>query len=149
MSEQTNANADQISLGSIKIFFLEIVRFVLTFLDFVFQVITRRFVIILVFAILGLIGGYTYYQLTPRHFRTEMIVQNSNLTRQVYYKMIGNLNDQLISRSYKRIASELNLSEEQVKAISSIHLSSLDNEPLLKDTSTKPHQTFKIAAKLG
>ena len=149
MTDQNNSSSDQISLSSIKIFFYQIFSLLFKVLDFVGNVVKRGFLVIIIGSILGILGGYLFYKYAPQYFKTEMIVQNSDLTRRIYFEMIDGINSQIQSRSYSKLSNALGMSEEKIKGIDILKVVGVNDESLLQDTSTRIHQSFKIVAQLN
>jgi hypothetical protein len=97
----------------------------------------------------GLIFGYYYYYNRSSRFEVFMIVESSNLTKQTVAEMIKNLKSLISTQSYSRLSTELHMSTNEVKQIRNVSALTMDDEPLLNDTSTRYLQPFKITASLG
>jgi hypothetical protein len=77
-----------------------------------------------------------------------MIAESSAAYRKTLSEMIQSLNALIGSRSQGKLASELDISEQQARQISFIEMTGLSNESLENDTSTKYNQPFKIIARI-
>jgi len=77
-----------------------------------------------------------------------MIAESSSIYRKTLAEMIKSLNDLVASQSYSKLASELRISDPQARQISHIEMTSLLNESLENDTSTKFNVPFKVIARI-
>src|SRR6185369_9807611 len=84
----------------------------------------------------------------PAYFEVSMIAESSAAYRKTLSEMIKSLNLLIGSGSQGKLASELDISEQQARQISLIEMTGLSNESLESDTSTRYNQPFKITARI-
>jgi hypothetical protein len=82
-----------------------------------------------------------------RSFQTEMIVQQSSLTKKTYHEIINNLDEMIRTSSYDDLACALGVEKHAACQLLSLSATNLSNESLDKDTSTKTGQPFKVRVK--
>lgn len=148
MIDQNPSPGDNISLGSIKKALLDIFRIFFRLLEFFSYAIRKSIILICVFVLLGLVAGYLYNTSKQKNFEAEMIVQQNDLSKKIYYEIISNLNSLIAADSYSDLAKELKLPVDVVSKINLIDAVSINNESLKKDTSTRLRQPFKITVAL-
>ncbi|HWJ91378.1 MAG TPA: hypothetical protein VNR87_09720 [Flavisolibacter sp.] len=139
---------DNISLDTVKKAASDILRIFFKAVDFIVLSLRRRSLLFLLCCLIGLLGGSLYFFLKPKNFETEMIVQQSVLTRKTYDGIISNLNDLIESKSYADLSAELHCPTQLAKQIVSLEALSLANESLDKDTTTRLGIPFKIRARI-
>jgi hypothetical protein len=144
MSENLNQSSDYISLSSIKHILIALFRIFFKILDFLIDAIWKHVYVFLFCCLIGLLAGYIYYKQSAKYFKTEMIVQPTELTRKAYHEIIANLNDLLRFRSHTNFASQLQISPVLGRKVISIEATGINNQSLVPDTSTKNGQVFKI-----
>lgn len=149
MTEPNNSSGDYISVETIKGVFLNIFTILAGFVSFLLLSIKQYFLLIILIVITGLLAGYAYYSFSPSYYKAEMIVQHNELTRKTYHQIIEGLNNLIGSESYSKLATELKIPETSARKIGLIEAVSINNEPLIKDTSSKKIQSFKINAILS
>ena len=112
------------------------------------HVIARQFVLLIVFLILGLGLGYLYYSTKPLFYKASMVLEFNELTKKVYGEMIDQLETLVSTNSVSTLAQTLQMSEEEVSKISFIDSKNMNDEALLRDTSSRVRQPFKIIVEL-
>jgi hypothetical protein len=148
MSETDTQSDDFISLASIKYAILNFFKILFKAFDAVAIAIHRNRILILIFCLVGMALGYVTFLMRPVYYKTEMIVYQNDLTRKAYYEIVNNLNSLITTQSYASFASQLHIDKEVAQKVIFIEALSINNEPLIKDTSTKAGQPFKIQVKM-
>lgn len=147
MPENEHKPDDFISIDSIKNIFLDFCRIVFRSIDFIISSIQRKLGIFLFCCVLGIIAGYLYHWQTPTYYKTEMIVQSNALSKKAYYQIVQNLNDLVMSQSYKALSAQLKIDEGKIKDILGLEAVSINNASLALDTTNKIGEPFKIQLK--
>jgi hypothetical protein len=148
MPEQQEYAGDLISLQGLKSAINQVFRVFFKAIDFLGYSVKKHLLAVFAFTLSGLGISYLYYIASPSYYAVEMIVMHNDLPRRTYHEIINNLNSLLISDSYPRFASELQISENAARKIITLETKNLFGVPLAKDTTTRAGQPFKIAAKL-
>jgi hypothetical protein len=148
MNEENIKKEDYIELPPLKKITIQFLRFIFSFVDQLFEVLKKSKLLLLTGLISGLAVGFSYYSSRAVYFEISMIAQSSVAYRKTLAEMIQSLNDLIISQSQGTLAKELGISEQNARQISFIELTSLLNETLENDTSTKYNQPFKITARI-
>ncbi len=148
MSEENIKREDYIDLPPLKKITIQLFRFVFAIVDQLYDVLRKNKLLLLIGVISGMAAGYFYYNSRTAYYEVSMIAESSTLYRKTLAEIIGNVNNLIITQSYGRLAKEFSISEQQARQINSIEMTSLLNESLEKDTSTKYNIPFKIIARI-
>jgi hypothetical protein len=148
MAENSIQSNDSISLDTFKNALKDFFRFLLKCFDFFILSLSHNKFLFFGSCIIGLSLGFLFTRLQTRYYETEMIVQQSSLSRKAYSEIVSNLNGLIHSGSYNDLASELNMDSHSVSQVMSIETFSLADESLEKDTITKLGLPFKIQVKI-
>lgn len=144
MTERNIHQEDQMGLPGLKIIVIQLLRVFFKTCSFIALVLVKnKFFLTLVLCV-GLVSGYFYYSIRPVYYKVSMIVQFTELSKKTYAEMLDQLNGLVGTRSKRRLARELNLSESLASKIVFIDSRTLTGESLASDTSTKTKQPFKI-----
>ena len=149
MSEENVKREDYIDLPPVKKITVYFLRFIFSIVDLLFGVLKKSKILLLLGMIAGLAAGFVYYSSRPVYFDVSMVAQSSTVLRRTLAEMVENLNRQIISQSYNKLAAELAISTEHAKQIKHIELTGLMDEPLRGDTSSKFSLPFKINARIN
>ena len=149
MNEENIKSEDYISLPPFKKLTIHFLRFIFSIVDLLFQVINKSKLLLLGGLIAGLALGYYYYSSRSSNFEVSMIAQSSAVHRKTLLEMIQALNELIVSHSYGKLATELNISEQNARQLKYLELTGLLNESVESDTSTKFGQPFKVIADIG
>ena len=146
MNEENIKSDDYISIpGFKKIIILILHSFFSVFHQFV-DVLKNSKLLLAAGLVTGLVVGYSYYTTRPVFYEVSMIAESTQLYKRTVGEVVKQLDQLIKTQSYSKLAGELNLSDNEARQLSSIAASSLDNESMESDTSTKMHQPFKIVA---
>jgi hypothetical protein len=145
---ETQSSNDLISLSSLKNAFLDFFRIIFQGIDLLLYSIRRRIGLFILGILLGLAGALIYYYLQPRYYSSEMIVYHNDLSKRDYYEMINNLNKLAIDKSKDDFAKELDIHKSLAEKINWVEAEDMDGKPLMRDTSTKLGERFKIEVRL-
>jgi hypothetical protein len=148
MNEENIQSEDHIELPPLKKIAIQILRSFFSVIDLAAEVVSKSKLLLLTGLITGLAVGFSYYTSRPAYFEVSMIAESSAAYRKTLSEMIKSLNGLIGSRSQSKLAIALNISEQNAKQISLIEMTSLSNESLENDTSTKYNQPFKIVARI-
>ena len=149
MNEENIKSEDYIGLPPIKKITIEFLRFIFSVFDNCWEIIKKIKLLLITGLVLGLAMGIFYYSIRPSYYEVSMIAESHSAYRKTLDEMIQSLNKLIISNSYGKLASELDINEQQASQISFIGMTGLLNEPLDNDTSTKFNQPFKISIHLS
>jgi hypothetical protein len=149
MNQEKINQEDYIDIPPIKRLIFQILEIFFSVLNQFSAVFRNRKLLLSIGLVGGLIFGYYYYYNRSTRFDLFMIAESSNLTKQTVAEMIINLKSLISTQSYSKLSGELNLSSEDVKQIRNLTATTMDNEPLSNDTSTRFLQPFKINASIG
>jgi hypothetical protein len=148
MNEENIQSEDHIELPPLKKIAIQFLRSIFSVTDLFAEVIQKSKLLLLTGLITGMVVGFSYYTSRPAYFEVSMIAESSAAYRKTLSEMIKSLNLLIGSRSQGKLASELDISEQQARQISLIEMTGLSNESLENDTSTKYNQPFKIIARI-
>jgi|SRR5450432_30449 hypothetical protein len=148
MNEENIKREDYIDLPPLKKIAIQFLRFIFSVVDLLADVVKKSKLLLLTGLVTGLAVGFSYYSSRSAYFEVSMIAESSVAYRKTLLEMIQSLNELIGSRSQSKLASELGINEQQAKQISLIGLTSLYNESLESDTSTKFNLPFKIIARI-
>ena len=148
MNEENIKSEDYIDLPPLKKITIQFLRSIFSFVDQMAEVIKKSKLLLLTGLITGLAVGFSYYSSRPVYYEVSMIAESSVAYRKTLAEMIQSLNDLIGSRSQNKLARELEISEQQARQIGSVKLTSLLDESLETDTSTKFNQPFRITARI-
>jgi hypothetical protein len=148
MNEENIKREDYIDLPPLKKITVQLLRFIFSIVDLFADVAMKSKLLLLTGLITGLAVGFSYYSSRSAYFEVSMIAESSVAYRKTLEEMILSLNELIGSRSQAKLASELGISLQQARQINSIELTSLFNESLENDTSTKYNVPFKIIARI-
>jgi hypothetical protein len=149
MNEENIKSEDYISLPPFKKITIQFLRFIFSVIDQLFDIVRKSKLLLLTGLIAGLAVGFSYYSSKSAYFEVSMIAESSIAYRKTLSEMIQSLNKLIGTRSQGKLATELGISEQQARQISLIELTSLYNESLENDTSTKYNQPFKLIARIN
>ncbi|HET7002434.1 MAG TPA: hypothetical protein VFI33_14025 [Puia sp.] len=148
MNEENIKSEDHINLPPFKKTAIQILRSTFSVIDLFAEVIRKSKLLLLAGLISGLAVGFSYYSSRPAYFEVSMIAESSAAYRKTLSEMIKSLNALIGTRSQEKLATELDISDQQSRQISLIEMTGLSNESLENDTSTKYNQPFKITARI-
>ncbi|HEX2606572.1 MAG TPA: hypothetical protein VHK91_04295 [Flavisolibacter sp.] len=140
---------DSISMASVKSILINILAAFFRVIDFIGNAIRSNLLGFVLCCIIGTGIGYLYYLMHPKVLKTEMIVYPNDLTRKDYSQIIKNLNRVVQANAPEELSKELNISLEDASHINWIEAFAINDDPLIKDTSTKLNQPFKIQLQLS
>ena len=146
MNEEKINPEDYIALPSLRRLIVEILQFFFSVLNQFSAVFTNRKFLLSLGLVLGLMLGYFYYYNRASRYEVSMIAESSNLHVGTIAEMVKNLNNLISTQSYHSLSRFLDLSEKEVRQITSMVAFGMDNELLETDTTTQLHQPFKIVA---
>jgi hypothetical protein len=149
MSDENIKQEDYISLPPVKKIVIQFLRFIFSIADHLVDVVKKSKLLMLTGFISGCAVGYSYYSSRIAYYEVSMIAQTSAVYRKTLAEMVQSLNSLIITRSYQKLASELKITENQSRQVSYLELTSMQNEPLDNDTSTKLNEPFKIIARIN
>jgi hypothetical protein len=149
MNQEKINQEDYIDIPPLKRLIFQILELFFSILNLFSAVFRKRRLLLSIGLAAGFIYGYYYYYNRSSRFEVFMIVESSNLTKQTVAEMMKNLKSLISTQSYSRLSGELHMSLDHVKQIRNLATLTMDNEPLLNDTSTRFLQPFKISASLG
>jgi hypothetical protein len=149
MTEENINREDLIDLPPIKKITVQFLHFIFSIIDQLVDVLRKSKILILSGLISGAIAGYLYYSTRTPYFQVTMIAESSSIYRKTLAEMIKSLNNLIISQSYDQLAKELGVTEPHVRKLGSVQMTSLQDESLENDTSTKYSQPFKIVAHIN
>jgi len=149
MNQERINQEDYIDIPPLKRLIFQILDLFFSILNQFSAVFRNRKLLLSIGLVAGLVFGYYYYYTRSNRFDVFMIVESSNLTKQTVAEMVMNLKSLISTQSYPRLSEELRMSVGDVKQLRNISALTMDNEPLLSDTSTRLLQPFKISASLG
>jgi hypothetical protein len=116
--------------------------------DLTLDVFRKSKLLLLTGLVTGLVVGFSYFSTRPVYYEVSMIAESSVAYRKTLAEMIQSLNNLIGSRSQDKLAAELGITPAQAGQISYMELTSLLNESLENDTSTKYNQPFLIIARI-
>jgi hypothetical protein len=148
MTEENIKREDEIVLPPLKKVTVQFLRFIFSVVDLMLEVLRRSRFLLLIGLIAGLAAGYFFYTSRASYFEVSMIAESSSVHRKTLTEMIKSLNDLIASQSYGKLAAELHISDPEARQITHIEMSSLLNESLENDTSTKFNVPFKVIARI-
>jgi hypothetical protein len=119
-------------------------RFIFRSVDFMVLAIKAHLILFIACCLVFTSLGFLYARMKGKYFQTEMIVQQSSLTKKTYYEIIHNLDQMIKTKSYEDLACALGVEKHAACQLLSLSASNLSNESLEKDTSTKAGLPFKI-----
>jgi hypothetical protein len=148
MTEKNNNNGDDITLSSVKDSFVDLLLAFYTILQSIFSFFFRnKFIILTCIVIFGGIG-FLFAMKAKKVYSLKMIVSHSELTKRTYAESIEQLNRLALSKSYKQLSHELNLSEGSAKKIKALESYNMNGDLLLGDTSNNKYLPFIIKAEV-
>jgi len=148
MNEENIKREDHIDMPPLKKIAIQFLRSIFSVIDLFAEVIQKSKLLLLTGLITGMVVGFSYYSSRPAYFEVSMIAESSAAYRKTLSEMVKSLNLLIGSGSQPKLASELNISEQQARQISLIEMTGLSNESLENDTSTRYNQPFKITARI-
>jgi hypothetical protein len=148
MTEENIKREDEIVLPPLKKVTVQFLRFIFSVVDLMLEVLRRSRFLLLIGLIAGLAAGYFFYTSRASYFEVSMIAESSSVHRKTLAEMIKSLNDLIASQSYGKLAAELQISDPEARQITHIEMSSLLDESLENDTSTKFNVPFKVIARI-
>ena len=148
MNEDSIKKDDYIELPPLKKIAIQFFSGVFYIVDLIFDIIKKSKLLLITGLVTGLAVGFAYYSSKPAYYEVSMIAESSVVYRKTLAEMIQSLNDLITSGSSKKLATELRIGEQQADQLIQIDMSSLTNESLEKDTSTRYNQPFKITARI-
>ena len=148
MNEENIKKEDYIELPPLKKIAIQFLRYIFSFVDQMFDVIRHSKLLLLTGLVTGLVVGFSYFSTRPVYYEVSMIAESSVAYRKTLAEMIQSLNNLIGSQSQDKLAKELGITQTQAKQISYLELTSLQNESLENDTSTKYNQPFLIVARI-
>lgn len=146
MNEENIKAEDFIHLPPLKKITIQFLRFIFYVVDLLIDIVKKTKLLLLTGLIAGLAAGFLYYSSRSPIYEVSMIAESSTVYRKTLADMIQSLNELIVSQSYRKLATELDISEQHARQISFIELTGLFNESLQNDTSTKYNQPFKVNA---
>ena len=149
MNEENIYREDQINFPRLKKIFFQILRSVFGIIDYLKRTLIRAKYLVLVGFLTGLAVGLASYYSQSLHYDISMVAECSSLRKKVVAELVGSLNDLIKSQSYGKLANEFGIPEQQVRNISYIEATDLNNGPLANDTSSKFNEPFKISARIN
>jgi len=148
MNEENIKSEDHIDIPPLKKIAIQFLRSFFSVIDLCAEVIQKSKLLLLTGLVTGMAVGFAYYSSRPAYFEVFMIAESSAAYRKTLSEMIKSLNLLIGSGSQGKLASELDISEQQARQISLIEMTGLSNESLESDTSTRYNQPFKITARI-
>ena len=149
MSNQQIHSEDEINLPGFKKIIKQFFYFFFWVLGFLVLVLRRNMLLILVGLLAGVLLGYLYYISRPNYYKVTMVVQNNELTRRTYAEIIEQLNGQAGGGTNTHLAAALNTSDQIAGKVVYIDSRTMNDAPLISDTSTRLRQPFMIIAGLS
>jgi hypothetical protein len=149
MDEQNIRSEDYINLAVFKKILIQILLAFFSVFRYIIKVIDKSKLLLIAGLIAGLVVGYSYYSTRAKYFEVSMIVRSGELTNKTMSEIIKQLNTLVTGGSKIKLSRELNISENEAREILFISSSTMTDETLDNDTSTKVHQPFKIIAQIN
>lgn len=92
------------------------------------NIIKKNAKLILVLIIIGLVIGLAFYFISGRTYRSSMVLSSGMLTGANGSSLINTLDRLIVEKNYDLLSQKLALSEEQVKLLGNIEVSSISAE---------------------
>jgi hypothetical protein len=144
MDEKKYQSEDYITVSGFKKGIKDFLRHFFGFLSFIGFVIIKRWYIIIIGLLCGLLLGFIYYISKPTVYKVSMVVEFNELTKITYAEMLDQLNELGSPGRSEGLSNVLKVPQSIAGKVLFIDSRNMNNEPLKSDTSTRGEGLFKI-----
>jgi hypothetical protein len=137
MNKENQQSSEDISLKDLRLFLYNILVVIESTTKFFWNVLKKRWLTLIVLALIGSGIGYGVHSLSKNTFYAQMTISYYELHNKIYGDMIAKLNSLVKNKNYDKVASLLDLTLEQCEKLKKIEAFNVRNEPLFEDLSYK------------
>jgi hypothetical protein len=148
MTEQKGHPEDYISVPGFKQTSRNVLKALFGTIFIIGMAIRRNMGIFLLVIACSLIIGYSYFLITPRVYKYDMVVEYNSLSRKAYVQIFNELNTISGKGGDSALSAELNLGKHVTSNIISFGVQGVDGQLPVNDTSSRPEGLLKVSVSL-